>query len=79
METMTREEAHEAVDAAAQMGALSHLVAAWDLAGSWNGHAEWDAETLHDHIDYCASGDDQRSNGPKDSDATGLPVWEGVL
>jgi len=76
--TLTRAQAHDVVDAAAQMGALSHLAAAWELAGYWNENAEWTADTFHEHVDDCASGDDARSNGPKESDDTGLPEWEGV-
>jgi hypothetical protein len=71
--TLTRAEAHELVAAAAQLGALSYLAKGWELSGHWNDNAEWDADDFHQHVDDCASGDDARSNGPKDTDDSGLP------
>jgi hypothetical protein len=79
--TLRRGEAHDAVDAAAQMGALSHLAAHWDMAGHWNADAEWTAAALHEHVNDCAEmlRDGRSGRNPKDSDRTGLEAWEGVL
>lgn len=80
--TLTREEAHDAVDGAAQLGALAHLAAHWEVPGHWNEHAEWNADGLHEFVNESADllgGDEQRSNGPADADDTGLAEWEGEV
>lgn len=80
MDTLTYSEAHELVDAAAQMGALSHLAAHWDIAGDI-----LTADALHAFVDECVAaileaGWDSRSgrNPPQadeDSD-TGLTALD---
>jgi len=79
--TLTYAEAHELVDACAQMGALSYLAAHWDLAGSWNENSEYPADGLHQHVDDCAlmlanAGHDTRDgtnpSGIDDDSDTGL-------
>ena len=81
MQTLTRSQAHEVVDEAAQLGALSHLAAHWELAGHWNESAEWTADSMHEHVDDCAEmlRDSRDGSNPKDSDDTGLDAWEGAL
>lgn len=88
METLTYIEAHELVDAAAQMGALGYLAAHWEMAGHWNEHATWTAEQLRQHVDDMTAqtleaGWDSRdgSNPPQadDDSDTGLAPWDGVL
>jgi hypothetical protein len=70
MDTLTRAQAHDLIDEAG--GDLAAIAVAWDIPGHWNDHAHWTAEMLHEFVDNVASGDDARSNGPKDSDDTGL-------
>jgi hypothetical protein len=74
MSTLTRAEAYELVDNHADdRRALLAIAAAWELAGYWNAHAAFTADQLREHIDMCGM-DDVRSNGPHDSDDTGLPM-----
>lgn len=77
MNTLTRANAHQLVDDAFADGTLADMqaiAAHWDIAGHWNGTLDKDHwyDNLHEHVDTCASGDDARSNGPKDSDDSGL-------
>jgi hypothetical protein len=73
MDTLTRAEAHALIsEAAGDAVALRALAVLWDIPGHWNDHAQWSDDTLRDFVDSVASGDDARSNGPKDSDDTGL-------
>lgn len=84
-DTLTRAQAHELVDAAAQMGGLSHLAAAWDVPGYWNAGAEWDADAFHALVDErITNSERERAYGPSDDDETDLPDvdfdavdWEG--
>ena len=80
--TLTRGAAHGIVEGCAT------LSAALDLQEHWIGHRDYlsagmpDCEaadlsvikcTLREYVDECAfNGDHERSNGPKDSDDTGL-------
>lgn len=80
-ETLTRGEAHDVIERAlclTEQGALDYLRR---LQKHWIGHdevhaedtAETLAEFLHGYVDECAfNGDDERSNGPKPGDDTGL-------
>lgn len=76
MSALTRTEAHDLVDAAAQLGALALLAAAWDVPGHWDEHADWDAAMLHEFVDEQPLDDATRSRDPRDDDDTGLPDCE---
>lgn len=88
--TLTRMQAIDTVADAATNG----LEALLDLQAHWIGHRDYaaehtDAETiaevsamLCEYVDSCADdigADSTRSNGPKDSDRTGLEVWPGII
>jgi len=71
--TLTRGEAHQLIDDAFADGTAADMraiAAYWDLSGHWNENCTKDDwyDDLHEHVEMCASGDDARSNGPKDSD-----------
>lgn len=79
--TLTREQAIALIEQCGGDPVLLRAIAAhWDIAGHWNQlvpSEQW-IEVLNEHIDCVASGDDQRSNGPKDSDDTGLTIPPGL-
>jgi hypothetical protein len=72
MKTLTRRKAHELVDAAYQLGALSFLVGAWDPSQEWINIAD-PPKVLHEYVDACASGADP-DKPRKPGDDTGLPT-----
>jgi hypothetical protein len=77
--TLTRGEALDAIDAA--LSARLPKDEVLDLQGLWIGHrqhlhedtAETLAERLREYVAACCTSDDERSNGPSDSDDTGIP------
>ena len=73
MSTLTRDDAHDLVDAAEQLGALALLAEGWDVPGHWNEQAELDSGMLHDYVDEMCLSDETRSRGPHGDDDTGLP------
>lgn len=73
--TLTRMEAEQCIaDCGDDVNALL------DLQEHWIGHREHNAfprsdeigDLLREYVDEVTSGDDARSNGPKDTDETGL-------
>lgn len=77
METLTRQQAHDLIDAAINGGTaddLRDIARQWELAGSWNDMAEWSADDLHQHVEDVACPDDDKT--PRPSDPTGLPGFD---
>jgi len=79
MTTLTRLEAQDLLlSVQYDVVGLRWIARHWDVAGHWNESDHVTAEqwfdALTDHVEYCASSDDTRSNGPSDDDDTGLPA-----
>lgn len=77
MSTLTRGEALDAIDNA--QSARLPLEELRDLSQLWVGHrqdglsADEIAELLREYVAECCTSDEERSNGPQDSDDTGIP------
>lgn len=75
--TLTRGEALDMIHAAESAVAFESCLRA--LSVEWIGHAQDGAhpfeiaELLREYVAECALSDDVRSNGPQDSDDTGIP------
>lgn len=77
--TLTRAEALEMIDARRPPQSQS-FACLTELHRQWIGHtdhgcinADGLADLLEDYVRLCATSDDERSDGPKDSDDTGIP------
>jgi hypothetical protein len=68
MGTLTRAAAYAVIEEHEDDGTLDAL------REHWIGHADGDmgVEDLQDYVDECCLTDSVRSNGPRDSDDTGL-------
>lgn len=72
MTTLTRAEAIDLIRDEFEAGSVRRLSVHWighDQEGLTDDEV---ADLLIEYVDAVATGDDQRSNGPKDTDDTGL-------
>ena len=81
MSTLTRRDALDLIDECVMLADLAALATDWIGNPSLVEGLSFEdgTDALCDYVDACCDADGARSNGPKDSDDTGIPAEGWIL